>query len=202
MADNASAGATPAAGGATLPQTPAQPAAATPVAATTPATGDDDAALGDAGKRAIKSERDRAAAAERERDDLKRRLEELENASKSEHERALSVAKREGAAEVAERYQVAIRRSEVKAALTAAGVPASLVDLAARADAFGALKVNEEGVVQGLDEAVKAFKDATPDLFAAKAPTRTADFGGGPRGTPAAGSQDINTLIRRAAGRA
>jgi hypothetical protein len=202
MTDNASAGATPAAGGATPPQTPAQPAPATPAAATTSATGDDDG-LGDAGKRALRAERDRASAAERERDDLKRRFEELENSSKSEHEKALAQAKRDGATEVAERYQAAIRRSEVRAALTAAGVPATLIDLASRADGFAALKVSDQGEVQGLDEALEAFRKATPDLFA-KAPAtppRPADFGGGPRGTPATGGRDMNTLIRSAAGR-
>lgn len=203
MTDNASAGATPVVGGATPSQTPAQPAPTTPVTATPPATGDDDAALGEGGKRAIKAERDRASAAEKERDQFRTRLEELENASKSEHEKAVAQAKREGAAEVATRYEAAIRRSEVRAALTAAGVPSSLVDLASRADGFASLKVNDEGRVSGLDDAVKAFKDATPDLFGKAGPVaRPADFGGGPRSAAATGGGDMNSLIRRAAGRA
>jgi hypothetical protein len=40
------------------------------------------------------------------------------------------------------------------------------VSLAARADEFGALKVTDDGEVDGLDDAVGAFKKAHPDLFA------------------------------------
>jgi len=201
MPDNASAGATPAVPGATPGQTPAQPAPATPAVPAAPATGDEDG-LGDAGKRALRSERELRAAAERERDDFRKRLEELENASKSDHEKALAQAKRDGAAEVADRYQAAIRRSEVRAALVAAGAPASVVDLAARADQFSSLKVTDDGEVTGLAEAVEAFRKAMPDLFAKPAAPRGADFGGGPRGAPIGGGTDMNTLIRRAAGRA
>lgn len=202
MTDNASAGATPAAGGATPPQTPAQPAAATPAAASSPAMGGDEAALGDAGKRALQAERDARAIAIRERDELKARLEELENASKSDHEKAIAQAKRDGAAEVTGRYENTIRVLAVRSALAAAGVNPAFVDLASRADVFTALKVNGEGEVQGIDDAVKALRDATPDLFVPKSQQRPTDFGGGPRGAPATGGLDMNTLIRRAAGRA
>jgi hypothetical protein len=201
MTDNASAGATPVAGGATPPQTPAQPAPGSTTAAPTSATGDDDA-LGDAGKRAIRAERDRAAAAERERDQFKSRLEELENSSKSEHEKALAQAKKDGAAEVAPRYQAALRRSEVRSALSAAGVSANVLDLATRADEFASLKVNDEGAVEGLAGAVEAFKKAMPDLFKPATPRPTgAAYGGGPQGAPATGGVDMNSIIRRAAGR-
>jgi hypothetical protein len=145
-----------------------------------PATGDDDG-LGDAGKRALESRTRPGEAAERERDDLKRRLEELENASKSEHEKALAQAKKDGRAEVARKLPGAVRRSEVRAALSRRG-PSDVLDLASRADEFAALKVNDEGEVQGLDEAVEAFKKATPDLFA-KAPAPAA--AGGLRWRPA-----------------
>lgn len=200
MTDNASAGATPVVGGATPPQTPAQPAPGSTTAAPASATGDDDA-LGDAGKRALKAERDRAVTAEKSRDELAKRLEDLENASRSDHERALLQAKKEGASEVATRYEAALRRSEVRAALSAAGVSAGVLDLATRADEFTSLKVNDEGAVVGLDGAVEAFRKAMPDLFTTRSPRGT-DFGGGPRGAPATGGMDMNTMIRRAAGRA
>lgn len=201
MPDNTPAGATPAVPGATPGQTPAQPAPATPAAAPTSATDDDDA-LGDAGKRALRAEREARAAAVKEATDLRTRLEELENASKSDHEKALAQAKREGAAEVADRYHAAIRRSEVRAALVGAGVSPSVLDLAVRADQFSGLKVTDDGEVAGLTEAVEAFRKTMPDLFAKPTAPRGADFGGGHRGTPVTGGQDMNTLIRRAAGRA
>jgi hypothetical protein len=200
MTEPQSAGATPVAGGATLPQTPALPAAPASGGTSTPATGDPDG-LGDAGKRAIQQERDARSAATRERDEFKRQLEELQNASKTDHEKAIAQARKEGAAEVLGKYQVAVRRSEVRAALSAAGISTSLLDLAVKADEFSALKVTDDGDVEGLSGAVDAFKKARPDLFKAPSGGGAPDFGGGPRGTPAGAGQDMNALIRRAAGR-
>jgi hypothetical protein len=199
-----SAGATPVAGGATPPQTPAQPAApTTPATPAAPATGDDDG-LGEPGKRAIRAERERAAAAERERDELKQRLEDLENSSKTEHEREVAQAKKDGAAEALTKVQAQVRRSEVRAALSGAGVSGAMLDLASKADEFTTLKVTDEGVVQGLDQAIADFKKAMPDLFKAQPAGggKPPDFGGGPRGTPAGAGQSLNDYIRRAAGRA
>lgn len=152
---------------------------ATTTTATTPATGDADG-LGDAGKRAI--ERMKA-----ERDDAKRiageavkRAEDLENATKSDTEKAIAQAKRDGAAEVLTRVHGQIRRAEVRAALTAAGANPNLIDLAVKADEFGGLKVDDEGEIDGLAAAVEAFKKAHPDLFAKPGTAGTAD--GGARG--------------------
>lgn len=197
-----SAGATPVAGGATPSQTPANPAATIASAApATPATGDVDD-LGEGGKRAIRSERERAAAAERERDELKRQFEELKNATQSDAEKAIAQAKRDGAAEVLTKVHAQVRRSEVRAALSAAGLSSSMLDLAAKADEFANLKVTDEGDVQGLDQAIADFKKSTPDLFKAPPSGKAPDLGGGPRGTPAGSGADLNSFIRRAAGRA
>lgn len=138
---------------------------------------------------------DRAKAAERERDDLKGRHQTAE-------EKALDDAKKAGATEVHGRLSERIRASEVRAALTAAGITAAVLDLAVRADEFAKLKVTDEGEVQGLDEAVKTFKGARADLFAKPQPNpKPTDAGLGPRGTAASGF-DMNDAIRRAAGRA
>lgn len=146
----------------------------------------------------MKAERDAATAvakaAEKERDELKA-------AGLSESERAVADAKKAGAAEVTERFHSQIRRAEVRAALTSAGITPSVLDLATKADEFSALKVNEDGDVVGLDGVVDAFKKARPELFAAKATPRPGDAGLGPRGTPAAGGPDLNTWIRKEAGR-
>jgi len=188
----------PAVGGATPPQTPAPEAPVLPQAPL--ATSDDyPEGLGDAGKRAIdrmKAEReaalDRAKVAERERDELK-------SATQTETEKAISQAKKDGAAEVTTKWSAQVRRSEVRSALTAAGVNPALVDLALRADVFEALKVSDDGEVIGLGAAVEALKKATPDLFRAT-PGHTADYGGGPRGAPPSAAGDMNAAIRKAAG--
>lgn len=192
MNDNdQSAGATPAAPGATPGQTPPATPSATPTpppSATPPAT-DDDAALGEGGKRALDAERasrraaeDRAKAAEKERDDLKA-------ATLSESEKAIADAKKAGQTEATERYAAVIRRSEVKAALAAAGIQSSVMDLAVKADEFAALKVGDDGNVEGLDEAVKAFKGTRKDLFTKPGTDGSAD--GGARNN---GAQPATTL--------
>ncbi len=166
MLDQATtAGATPVAGGATPPQTtPVSPAATTPpTTPTTPATGD--AALGDAGKRALDAERTRAEAAEKAAKDLAKRIEELEAQGKSEAEKAIDAAKKEGEAAAGTRYQARIRKAEVRAALVAAGIDPSVLDLALEAPDFAGLKVSDEGEVDGVDAAVAAFKKARESLF-------------------------------------
>ena len=73
-----------------------------------------------------------------------------------------------------------VRRAEVKAALTAAGINASVLDLATKGDEFAALTVSDVGDVEGLSEAVAAFKASQPDLFKVAVAAGTAD--GGTRG--------------------
>jgi hypothetical protein len=200
MTDIAAAGATPVVGGATPPQTPAQPAATTPQAPGSATDYPD--GMGDPGKRALdamKAERD---AARREAADARRKADELENAGKSEHERAVAEAKKAGELEASSKYGSLVRRSEVKAALLSAGVDPTLIEIASRADQFASLKVSDSGEVDGLDAAVDAFRKATPSLFARQQPRSTGDAGLGPRGSSSASSPDMNTLIRRAAGRA
>ena len=180
-ADTPAAGATPAADGATPSQSqPAQPAAGTTPEQPAPSATDDTDQLGDAGKRALdrmKAERD---AAEKERKALATRLEELENATASDQEKAVAAARKEGAAEAEARYQTRIRASEVRAALQRAGMADP--DPVLGATEFAALKVSEAGV-EGLAEAVQAFKAAHPSLFPPTTPTGDGD--GGARGTPA-----------------
>lgn len=198
MTDTAPAGATPVAGTATVSQTPAQPAAAAPATSGEPATGYPDG-LGDAGKRALDDMKAAKKTAEAEAKAARDELEKLRSATATDAEKALAQARKEGATEVLAKAQTQIRRSEVRAALSAAGLTGSMVDLASRADEFASLKVSDDGEVEGLNTAVDAFKKAQPDLFKTRQP---GDAGLGPRGTPAAGGTDMNTLIRRAAGRA
>lgn len=171
---------TPAATGATPPAGTTAPAADTP-----PATGDD-ASLGDTGKRilaearrAAKEAEDRAKAAEAERDALKA-------STQTEAEKALAAAVREAERNTAARYEVRIRQSEVRAALTAAGMSATELDLALAAPEFSRLKVGDQGT-EGVTDAVAAFKTAHPGLFTARQAPPVADLGGGVRGRPTGG---------------
>jgi hypothetical protein len=178
MTDNASAGATPAVPGATPGQT-AGTEPATPV----PATGTDEA-LGDTGKRALEAERKAAREAQRRAEAAEKALEDLKLAGASETEKAIAAARKEGAAEVTERYHAQIRRSEIKAALVGAGINGSVLDLAAKADEFGGLKVTDDGEVEGLDQAVAAFKASRADLFKVGT-VGSPDAGTGGRAAPA-----------------
>jgi hypothetical protein len=149
----ASAGATPAAG-----------TTGTPPATTPPATGDD--GLGDNGKRILaearrqaKDAEDRARAAETERDALKA-------ATQSESEKATAAAVKEATKATADQYEARIRRSEVRRALTAAGIAESELDLASAAPEFARLKVTDSGDLEGIADVLKSFKTAHPGLFA------------------------------------
>lgn len=185
MPDNdSSAGATPAAGGATPPQSPPAPPAAgsaPPATPPTPPATDDTAALGEPGKRALdamKAERD---AAKREAADAKKRADDLELASKSDTDKAIAQAKKDGADEVTAKWSAQVRRAEVKAALTAEGINPSALDWGTTAPEFASLKVSDDGEVEGLAEAIKAVKASKPDLFTKPGTAGTAD--GGARGS-------------------
>lgn len=155
------------------------------------ATVSQDAVLGESGQRALEraKEERRNAVSERdalrnERNALASRLEELENATKSDTDKAIAAARKEGEQAATDKWAGFIRAARVETALSAAGAIDSAV--AAQAREFAALKVNgESGEVEGLSEAVEAFKQAHPTLFGAPQLQRppTGDFGGGNRST-------------------
>lgn len=184
MFDNASTGATPAAAGATPAQTTPVSPAADPVTPP-PATGDD--GLGDPGKRAIDAERKTARDEKARADKAEKALADLQNASASDTEKALKAAKAEGATEVTDKLHAMIRRSEVKAALAGSGINSSVLDLAIGAPEFAALKVGEDGTVEGLDQAVAQFKGSRSDLFKPAVAGGTADLGTGSAARTSAG---------------
>jgi hypothetical protein len=178
------AGATPAQAGQPTTTTPAATGAMPQAGTTAPAaaaqSATDDAALGDAGKRILaearrqaKEAEDRARAAEAERDTLR-------TATQSDAEKATQAAVKEAEKVITATFEARIRRSEVRSALTAAGISATELDLASAAPEFARLKVTDDGV-DGLTESVTTFKALHPALFA-KPATPMADLGGGPRG--------------------
>jgi hypothetical protein len=195
--ETTSAGATPAATDATSVQTtPVSPASGEPTAAPTPAANGDESALGEAGKRAIQVEREAARAAKAEAAEARRELEALKLATASEAEKAIAAAKSEGKAEVLDRLHATIRRSAVREALVAAGVPAGLVADLSKADEFTSLKVGDDDAIDEKDlaEAVKRHKARVPDAY--RAPDAQGSADGGARGgdrAPAASMEDAIT---------
>lgn len=175
-----SAGATPVVEGATPSQTsPATPPATGQSTETQePTATEGTEQLGDAGKRALdrmKAERDEAVKAHRT---LQARVDELENASKSEAEKAIGAARKEGEQAATSKWSGVIRGVRVEQALAKAG--AIDPSVAAQAREFAQLGVADDGSVTDLDKTVEAFKAAHPALFG-QAPKASGDFGGGSR---------------------
>jgi hypothetical protein len=71
--------------------------------------------LGEAGKRALDAERRRAKQAEKELKEVSSRLASFEEASKSEHEKALDAARKEARAEAIREASERVAASEVRA---------------------------------------------------------------------------------------
>ncbi len=200
------AGAMPAAGGATPPQTPPAahaPAAPTPtpsaqpavVPAPDPSAPDVPEGLGDAGKKALdamKAERNAALAASKA---AERELEQLRSANLSESEKAIAAARRAGADEVTERLHARVRRAEVKLALARAGAVPSLIEDLAGAAEFVALKVDDTDQVTGLDDALKAHRSRVPDAYRAPATPGPGSVDGGPRASGAPRATDLASAV-------
>lgn len=195
------AGATPAAGGATPPQTP--PAASAPAPqpqpaptpAPDPSVPDDALGLGDAGKRALdamKAERNAALAAAKA---AERELEQLKAASLSESEKAIAAARKAGADEVTERLHARVRRAEVKLALARAGAVPSLIEDLANAAEFASLVIDDTDQVTGLDDALKAHRARVPDAYRAPATPGPGSVDGGPRAPGAPRATDLATAV-------
>ncbi len=191
-----STGATPGQAGAAGANAGATPAAA---AGTKPATADDsatdDSTLGDSGKavlrdarRAAKEAEDRAKAAETE-------LQQLREAGQSDADKALTQARREAASERDTHWKSRIRAAEVRGALRGAGiVDDEAIEMALGHRSLRDLKVDSDtGAVDGLPEAVEAFRKSAPWAFRQTAGAGDAGSGqqsrqGGPWGGADGGS--------------
>ena len=177
------------------PANPAPPAppVTPPAPPAPPATGDDDPALGEGGKKAIAAERKAAREEKARADALATELETLKAAGLSESEKATKEAVR--AAEAAERakWQTSIRTVRVEAALRVAGATnETLLDLALKSDIIAALKVDDAGKVVDLDKAVEQLKKEIPEMFA---PTGPGTVTRGPQTAPGTGATTLDGAI-------
>lgn len=183
------------ASGATPNSTPGQGAAttttpstgATPSAqATTPTSSatDDADQLGDAGKRAIQRERERAEAAEARAKAAEERAATLESTTLTDQEKAVRDAARDAERARDAHWMGLFRTNVVEGALRGAGiVTQEALETALAYPRFATLKVNPEtGVVDGVNEAVEAYKKAVPQLFGAGGSTNGSTHAGGPWG--------------------
>jgi hypothetical protein len=142
----------------------------------TDATADEQ--LGEAGQRALTEERRNRRAAERQLTQVQQQLKEIQDASRSEAERALEDARREAAETASKPLQ--LENTRLRVAIEKQ-LPADLIDR-----------------LRG-DTPEELAADADKLLELVKPKGSTAPFNGGPR-TPAAGTS-MNDLIRQQMGR-
>jgi hypothetical protein len=158
--------------------------------------------LGAAGKQALdrmKAERDDARREAKRVKELEAELDKVRNATATDAEKALNAAKAEGAAEATTRANERILRSEVRALATGKfadpGDALNFLDLAE-------FRVNENGDFdqKAVTKALDAVLADKPYLAAATGQRVPGVPVGARQGAPA--SEDMNAMIRRAAGRA
>lgn len=137
--------------------------------------------LGEAGKRALEAERRTARDALKRAETLERELETLRTASQTEHEKAITQARKEGAAELRTSVASKMRASAVRSALQAEGCIDP--DICAHARDFADLEVNDDLEVPELSKVIAAFKKAHPAQFT-RAAAGTGDGGARSEATP------------------
>lgn len=165
-------------------ETKTPPTGATPPAtADPPATGDE--ALGEAGKAILRDARRAAREAESRAEAAQAELQQLREASQSDQEKVRTQAVREAVSAERARWQGRAREAEVRGALRGAGIASEkLLSLAVAAPELRDLKVDPEtGAVEGVAEAISAFRKDSPELF------RSPDRPGGPWGGAEGGSR-------------
>jgi hypothetical protein len=170
-----------------------------PIEAVTETVEPDDQGLGDAGKAALQAERKARRDAERAAKSLQEELDGLRQASMSEQERALEAARAEARAEALAEATGRLVRAEIR---SAAASRLADPDDAFRFIDMNAIEVDDDGNVnrESLTSALDELLTSKPYLSNA-AQRVGGDADAGARGTAPA-SVDMNSLIRRAAGRA
>jgi hypothetical protein len=154
------------------------------------------AELGEAGKKALKAERDRAAQAEKEAKDLKARLDELERAQMSEQERAVAEAREEARKETRAEFGSQLVAAEVKVAATGL-LAAEQIDTLIE-DLNLAKFLSQDGQVDV--ERVKAFVEGIAPK-ATDGTQRVPDLGQGARNSSAAlGSDPLLQALKNTVG--
>ena len=188
-------------GGANSPEPTSGDGGATAPAptSTTPTPAGDESQLGDAGKQALQTERAARSAAEREARTAKAELARLQERTKSDEEKALDAARKEGREEANKTANARILRAEVTA--VAGGKLADPSDAPRYLD-LSEFEVADDGSVdrKGIDAAIAQLLKEKPYL-AAKPARPTGDAGGGPQGSGDGEGPDMDSWIREHAKR-
>lgn len=177
-----------------MPDTPESTATVTQTDETTNVaveTPKPDEPLGDAGKRALESERE-------SRKDAEARAKAAEKAlrdASTEREKAVAEAKAEARREILDEANGRLLRAEIKAAATG---KLAHPELAVKLLDMSAFKVADDGTVD--EKAITtAIDKLLEDHGELKASTITGSADGGRQGDPAPSNLDMNTLLRAAA---
>lgn len=156
---------------------------------------------------ALQKEREARKAADaraKEFEQYRVKVEKLEEASKTEMERAIDAARKEGAQSALQGANAKLVKAEARA-LAASSKFRDPTDAVAFLGDLGAIQVSPDGDVDtdSLKSALDALAKQKPYLLLDETPTRpTGDAGQGPRTSPKAGGDVMNELIRVASGRA
>lgn len=152
-----------------------------------------DPQLGEAGREAIRREREARAEAEKQRDAARRELEEQKRAGLSDEERKRLKEADEREAQRAQREKSLILRYEIATRAPKLGIvdPEIAVMLLERnAD----VHVSDDGTVTGIDEALKQLIKDKPHLV--RATTTPIDGGAGSGGSRTGTKPSMNDFIR------
>lgn len=155
--------------------------------------------LGDGGKRALDEERRQRKAAERQLKAMQAEIEKIKSAALPEAERAIEEARKTAAAEIEQKWKAKTAEAHVIAVATKKledpeDAVAFLDDLGQFIDDDG--KPDRKAIEKEIDDLLKR----KPHLAVNGGRRRVGDGDGGARGV-AAPADDMNALLRRAAGR-
>jgi len=158
---------------------------------------DDDglpADLGEAGRRAIRAEREARAKAERERDAAAAERDRLKEQTQTAEEKAITAAKKEGAQEATLAANRRIVKSEIRAA--SAGKVADPEDVAALLGDLDRFVVKDEVDSKAITEAISELVKAKPYL-AAPGKAKPLPGGGATQSSGVSMNDDIRRRLRR-----
>lgn len=151
------------------------------------------AELGDAGKKALESERNARKAAEKEAKELRDKFEGLQRSQMSDQEKAIADAREAGKLEGLAAGASLIAQAEFRAAAAGRLTDDQVTKLIPGLDVKAFLA--DDGTVDS-----KKIRDFVDGIAPARGQRNSVDLGQGARGSAPSGS-DMNSVIRRSAGR-
>lgn len=162
-----------------------------------PTATDGDEALGEGGRKALEREREARREADRRMGELERELQTLRDKDKSEDQKARDKAIAEATAPI----QTELRRTRLELDVAIRANRLGVIDLdvvSTLLEREGLIEFDKEGKPTNTEEALKELIQKRPHLVRA---TGRGDAGAGNNGRGPEPTADMNSQIRRAAGR-